>query len=77
MVYLFLKREGAVDPMDIDAIAFHAAEPGHLPFGEAADVGKEVSEELIFGTLTQQIACEVSVFKAVAHKSFRLDTLVE
>ena len=63
--------------MDIDAVAFHPAEPGHLSFGEATDVGVEVVEHLLVGALLQEIAGDVLVLQPVTKQSLGRHPLVE
>ena len=67
-----------VEPVDGDAVAFHAAEPGHLALGEAADVGVEVVEHLLVGVVGfGEVAGEVLVFEAVLQETFLGDAVVE
>ena len=67
----------AVDPVDGHALAFHAAEPGHLPFGEAADVGVEVAEHLVVAALATEVCGDVAVFEAIAQEAFFGHTAVK
>lgn len=68
LLYLLVEGEGAVDPMDGYSVALHTAEPGHLAFGKAADVGEKVGEHLVVGTLGGEVEGEVLVFEAVAEQ---------
>lgn len=56
--------------MDIDTVAFHAAEPCHLPFREAADVGIEILVHLLVGVVFGEVASDVFVFQSVFQETF-------
>ena len=43
---LFLLRQVRIYPADVESHAFHAAEPGHLPFGELVDGGVELRDHI-------------------------------
>ena len=68
---------GAVYPVDGDALALHAAEPCHLAFGEAADVGVKVFVHLVVGAFTTQVAGDMAVFQTIAQQAFLGYALVE
>ncbi len=47
--YQVIRRWSGFGPVDDDAVAFHAAEPGHLAFGELVDGVGEEGTHLIVG----------------------------
>ena len=57
-----LERECSVEPMERNALSFHASEPSHLSFGEAADVGVEVAIHLVVGALAAEVLGDMAVF---------------
>ena len=68
---------GSINPVDGDALALHAAEPCHLAFGEAADVGVKVFVHLVVGAFTTQVAGDMAVFQTIAQQAFLGYALVE
>ena len=51
--------------MDADAFAFHAAEPGHLPFGKLVDCGCQLASHLIVCEFAYQVLCHEFVLQSV------------
>ncbi len=77
-MYIGIEVILGVKPMDSDAVAFHAAEPGHLPFGEAANVGIKVVKHLVVGVVGfGQVTGEMLVFQPIFQQTFFGDTVVE
>ena len=52
-------------PVDADAVAFHAAEPGHLALGELVDGVGEEDAHFVVGEFSQHILRNEFVFEAV------------
>ena len=77
LAYLCVKWLGAINPVDGDALAFHAAEPCHLPFGEAPYVGVEVAVHVVVAALTTEILGDVAVFQPVTQQAFFRHPAVE
>ena len=77
LTHLCVKWLGAVNPVDGDTLPFHAAEPGHLPFGKAADVGVEVAVHVVVAALATEILRHMAVFQAIAQQPFFRHPAVE
>ena len=63
--------------MDADAVAFHAAEPGHLAFGELVDGVGEEDVHLVVGEFPKHILRNELVFKAVPEEVVGRDAAFE
>ena len=47
--------------MNGDALPLHAAEPSHLPLGEAANVGVEVAVHVVVAALPTEVLGDVAI----------------
>ena len=56
--------------MDADAFAFHSAEPGHLPFRELVDGGRELGTHLVVCEFSCYVKCHEFVFQSVVDEIF-------
>ena len=63
--------------MDADAVALHAAEPGHLALGELVDGVPEEDVHLLVGQLPQKILRNEFILKTVPEQVFGRDTAVQ
>ena len=59
--------------MDFDAVAFHAAEPGHLAFGKLMDGVAQGNLHVLVGEFSQDVLRYKLVLKAVLDKVLRRD----
>ena len=55
----FFQRHARVYPADVEAFAFHFAEPGHLPFGELVDGGVQLGDHIFVGEPAGEVEGEV------------------
>ena len=62
--------------MDADAFAFHAAEPGHLTFGELVDGCGELDAHFLQGKFADYVLRNELVFKTIVDEVFGWDRLV-
>ena len=53
------------DPVDDVAVAFHAAKPCHLAFGELVDGVGEVFAHVVVGDFADDVLCDELIFKAI------------
>ena len=63
--------------MDADAVAFHAAEPGHLALGELMDGVREQDMHLIIGEFSQYILRNELILKTVPDQVLGRDAAVQ
>lgn len=74
---LIVEREGTINPMDRDAVAFDVTDVGHLSFREVADVGKKVVEHGLIGAYTIKVASDMAIFETVAFETLSRDALLQ
>ena len=77
MLHLIVHRLQGVNPMDGEATALHATEPGHLALGKLVDGYLQALEHLVVGKPAHQILRDKLILQSVVDEVVSRDALMK